>query len=220
MVLSMTQLRTAVLVGVGSYLLYRYYSAQPHQQKEKKNTNGLRLKESLPWLARELPKAFPSASFTAPLSPTPFGGVGCRLHNIDLTANGGALTPSQAAFIVEVLSRFRVLSIAEQDVSPNPGALTLQGFEQFASHFGALVPHPNNLLRGGEQAQGKSSSDARVTALPYERRPAAKVDAWFGKGSGISCLPHASPAVLTVANIGPAHSEHAGLEPGTSTPSP
>jgi alpha-ketoglutarate-dependent taurine dioxygenase len=36
------------------------------------------------------------------------------------------------------------------------------------------------------------------------------VDAWFGKESGISCLHHSSPTVLTVANIGPAHAEHQG----------
>ena len=52
-----------------------------------------------------------------------------------------------------------------------------------------------------------------VEVMPFEDRPAAKVDAfsraWFGP-HGVRCLPHESPAVLVACNIGPAHAEHAG----------
>jgi alpha-ketoglutarate-dependent taurine dioxygenase len=45
--------------------------------------------------------------------------------------------------------------------------------------------------------------------MPYSQRPAAGVDAWFGRDK-FHCLDHDSPAVLTVGNIGNAHAEHAG----------
>lgn len=220
--------RIAAMVGLGSYLLYKLWCAaspapSPTPQQlpytyptdSDTNRNGELLSRSILWLKKELPLAFPSATFTAPLSPgTPFGGFGCKLHGIDLSANNGRLTESQAAFLVEALPRFRVLTIADQNVgdaavatqhsnlSSELEGFTLQHFERFASHFGALVPHPNNLLRGGKQAQGDTSTDAAVTITPYGQRPAAKVDAWFSKEAGIQCLRHTSPAVLTVANIG------------------
>eukprot|EP00729_Bicosta_minor_P015562 gene15562-25784_t len=170
--------RIAAMVGLGSYLLYKVWCAaspapSPTPQQlpytcptdSDTNRNGELLSRSILWLKKELPVAFPSATFTAPLSPgTPFGGFGCKLHGIDLSANNGRLTASQAAFLVEALPRFRVLTIADQNVgdaavatrhsnlSSESEGFTLQHFERFASHFGALVPHPNNLLRGGKQA--------------------------------------------------------------------
>eukprot|EP00037_Helgoeca_nana_P037259 m.15277 g.15277 ORF g.15277 m.15277 type:complete len:420 (+) comp8614_c0_seq2:79-1338(+) len=161
------------------------------------------LTEAIKWLRANLSDAFgPDATFEAPLH----GVMGCRLTNIDLRH---PLTPAQAELLVEALPRFRVLCISGQDVSHGPDGLSLQRVERLANHFGAMLPHPNNFVRGGKPAQGKGDSKGPITVLPYAERPAAKVDAWFGEDR-FRCLEHTSPAVLTVSNIGPAHAEHTG----------
>lgn len=72
-------------------------------------TDGLA--EAVEWLTRELPAAFPGATFDAPLS----GKMGCRLKGIDLRK---PLSPEQAKVLVEVLPRFRVVCIPGQVRTP------------------------------------------------------------------------------------------------------
>ena len=147
------------------------------------------------------------AKFEAPLS-TGGGELGCRLNGIDLRKQ---LTAEQAQFFNDCLPRFRVVCVSNQQISADEDdrPFSLRLLERFANHFGAPVPHPNNFMRGGKPAQGDGSSDGEIVVLPYQKRPAAMVDAFFGPAR-LRCLEHESPAVLTVCNVGPAHAEHEG----------
>ena len=124
--------------------------------------------------------------------PLAESGAGWRLAGVDLRA---PLSPQQVTFLVDALSRARVLSIPGQDL----GSFTLAHLERFANHWGAPVPHPSNFLRGGKPAQQDGSSDGPIEIMPFKQRPAAAVNCVFP--GRLECLPHESPAVLVVANF-------------------
>ena len=111
------------------------------------------------WL-EELTWVFPGASFVAPLGDA---GFGCRIFGVDLSQ---PLTPEQAQLLVEAVPRFRVVCLAGQNISTDgPGGLTLQRVERLASHFGCVMPHPNNFLRGGKPAQADGVSASACCLL-------------------------------------------------------
>ena len=124
--------------------------------------------------------------------PLAASGAGRRFTGIDLCR---PLNPDQVALLLDALSRFRIVSIAGQDLE----AFSLAHFERFANHWGAPVPHPNNFMRGGKPAQQDGDSDGPFELIPFERRTAAAVNAAFP--GQLQCLPHESPAVLVVANF-------------------
>ena len=118
-------------------------------------------------------------------------GGGVRLHGVDLTPR---LSPEQAAFLVGVLDRRRIVCIAGQDLQH----FSLQHFERLANHFGAVTPHPNNFI--GPEAGQWTDDEGSVRVMPLEDRPAAITSRRFpGK---LATLPHTSTAVLTVSNFG------------------
>jgi alpha-ketoglutarate-dependent taurine dioxygenase len=108
--------------------------------------------DAVEWLSDRLTSVFPGASFIAPLGDA---GFGCKICGVDLSL---PLSPDQAALLVEAVPRFRVVCLGGQDITGGPGALTLQRVERLASHFGVVLPHPNNFLRGGKPAQADGVS--------------------------------------------------------------
>ena len=120
--------------------------------------------------------------------PLAASGAGLRLTGVDLHPR---LSPEQADFLLDVLSRFRIVSIAGQDLE----TFSLAHFERFANHWGAPVPHPNNFMRGGKPAQQDGASEGAIEWIPYEKRSVAAVDKTFP--GQLQCLPHEStPRVL------------------------
>ncbi len=124
--------------------------------------------------------------------PLAESGAGLRLTGVDLRPR---LSPQQAGFLLDVLSRFRIVSIAGQDLE----TFSLAHFERFANHWGAPVPHPNNFMRGGKPAQSDGASDGPFELIPFERRAVAAVNSAFP--DQLQCLPHESPTVLVAANF-------------------
>lgn len=124
--------------------------------------------------------------------PLAVSGAGLRLTGVDLCPR---LNPEQVTFLLDALSRFRIVSIAGQDLA----SFSLAHFERFANHWGAPVPHPNNFLRGGKPAQADGASDGPFALIPFARRTAAAVNAAFP--GELQCLPHESPTVLVAANF-------------------
>jgi alpha-ketoglutarate-dependent taurine dioxygenase len=124
--------------------------------------------------------------------PLMASGGGLRLVGVDLRP---ALAPEQAAFLVDALARHRLLCIAGQDVAGR--TFTTRHFERFASHFGAVVPHPNNFRTGGAGEYADAGTGS-VSLLPVaERRgTTARIP------GQIRALAHDSPAVLTLATFG------------------
>ena len=124
--------------------------------------------------------------------PLAASGAGLRLRGVDLCR---PLDPGQVAFLLNALSRFRIVCIAGQNLAD----FSLAHFERFANHWGAPVPHPNNFMRGGKPAQQDGASDGPIELIPFARRTAAAVNAAFP--GQLQCLPHDSPTVLIVANF-------------------
>ncbi|MBT6272753.1 MAG: hypothetical protein HOI95_01310, partial [Chromatiales bacterium] len=93
-------------------------------------------------------------------------GMGVRLSGIDLC---GPLRGEQVSFLFDLLSSFRLLCIAGQDLQ----RFSLDHFECFANYWGAPIPHPSNFLRGGKPAQRDGSSDGPIEFLAYEDRRVA-----------------------------------------------
>lgn len=124
-----------------------------------------------------------------PLAPS---GAVVRFTGIDL---GRPLSEAQVSFLLDALSRFRIVCIAGQDLQ----RFSLAHFERFANHWGAPVPHPSNFLRGGKPAQQDGDSEGPIEMIPYEKRRVAAVDKTFP--GQLQCLPHESPAVLVVTNF-------------------
>ncbi len=129
------------------------------------------------------------AACEAPLAPS---GAGARFTGIDLWAG---LNGEQVEFMLEALSRHRLLSFAGQDLNDD----ALAHFERFANHWGAPIPHPSNFLRGGKPAQQDGASDGAIELIPYEKRRAAVADTTLP--GQLRCLPHQSPAVLVATNL-------------------
>jgi alpha-ketoglutarate-dependent taurine dioxygenase len=150
-------------------------------------TTGITDKEKLDQRLRELFGA--GAASEGPLIAS---GAGWRLTGLDLCRR---LSPEQAGFLLDLLSRYRILSIAGQDLE----SFSLAHFERFANHWGAPVPHPNNFMRGGKPAQSDGDSDGPFELVPFAKRRAAAVNAAFP--GQLQCLPHQSPAVLVAANF-------------------
>ena len=119
-------------------------------------------------------------------------GAGSRLTGVDLCSR---LSADQVTFLLEALSRYRIVSIAEQDLA----RFSLAHFERFANHWGAPVPHPNNFLRGGKPAQSDGASGGPLELIPFEERTASAVNVTFP--GQLQCLPHESPTVRVVANF-------------------
>ena len=113
---------------------------------------GSSISDAVQWLAEALPLVFPGATFEAPLGEA---GLGCRIVGVDLRKE---LTRTQAQLLVTAVPRFRVVCMAGQTISHGPDGVTLQRVERLASHFGCVMPHPNNFLRGGKPAQGDGVS--------------------------------------------------------------
>lgn len=119
-------------------------------------------------------------------------GAVVRLTGIDLC---DPLNEDQVGCLLDALSLFRVVCVAGQDLD----RFSLALFERFANHWGAPVPHPSNLLRGGKPAQRDGDSDGPIEIVPYEKRRVAAVDKTFP--GQLQCLPHESPTVLVVTNF-------------------
>ena len=98
-------------------------------------------------------------------------------------------------FLLDALGQFRIVCIAGQDL----GRFSLAHFERFANHWGALIPHPNNFMRGGKPAQQDGASDGQIEIIPYAQRRVAAADKTFP--GQLQCLPHESPAVLLTSNF-------------------
>jgi len=110
--------------------------------------------------------------------PLAASGAGLRISGVDLCA---PLSPEQVTCLLDALSQYRIVSLPGQDLA----AFSLAGFERFANHWGAPLPHPSN-YKSGE-------------LLPSAQRVTDSVNATFP--DELQCLPHESPAVLVVANI-------------------
>ena len=119
-------------------------------------------------------------------------GLGVRFTGIDLSRQ---LDANQVEFLLDALSQFRFLCIAGQDLT----RFSLAHFERFANHWGALIPHPSNFLRGGKPAQQDGASDGEIELIPYAQRRAAVADTTLP--DQLQCLPHESPAVLLATNL-------------------
>ena len=136
----------------------------------------------------ELRRLFgPSARCDAPLMAT---GGGRRYHGVDLTP---ALSSEQARFVVTALAKHRLVCFANQNLE----AFSLAHFERFASHFGAVIPHPNNYSTGTPGTY--ADPDGSIKLMPVADRLAARVNQTFP--GQLQVLPHSSPAVLTVSNF-------------------
>ena len=120
------------------------------------------------------------------------GGV-LRLVGLDLVP---ALSPEQVEFLLNTLARWRIVSIAGQDLE----RFTMDHYERFANHWGAVVPHPNNFTRGGVGAQGKGDTDGEIEWIPFEERTVSRSNQTFP--GELQCLEHNSPAVLVTSNFG------------------
>jgi alpha-ketoglutarate-dependent taurine dioxygenase len=125
-------------------------------------------------------------------TPLAQSGGGIRLTGIDLCQS---LSEDQSGFLLDALSRFRIVCIAGQDLV----RFSLAHFERFANHWGAPIPHPNNFMRGGKPAQQDGDSDGPIELIPYGKRAMAAVDKTFP--GRLQCLPHESPTVLVVSNF-------------------
>jgi alpha-ketoglutarate-dependent taurine dioxygenase len=149
--------------------------------------------------AVELARLFgPQARAEGPLMAS---GGGLRLTGVDLRP---ALSPEQAAFLVDALAKHRLLCIAGQDVAG--GTFGLKRFERFASHYGAVVPHPNNFRAGGGDYADADTGSVDLLPLAERRGVSARIPGL------LEPLPHDSPAVLTVANFGAASAGRAEQE--------
>lgn len=149
------------------------------------------MNHSLPleWLKVRVRREFGSgATVEGPLAGS---GAGVRLRGVDLAA---PLSPGQVETLLDALAWCRIVTLPGQDLS----RLSLDRFELFANHWGAPVPHPSNFLRGGRPGQSDGDSAGPVEMVPAERRYSSLVSAAF---DGLECMPHASPAVLVVANF-------------------
>ncbi|MAE60859.1 MAG: hypothetical protein CMJ49_05810 [Planctomycetaceae bacterium] len=124
-------------------------------------------------------------------SPLAHSGAGVRFTGIDLCR---PLTEDQVDFLLDALSRFRIVCIAGQDLA----RFSLAHFERFANHWGAPIPHPSNLMRGGKPAQQDGPTDGPIELIPRDKRAAAAVDQVFP--GRLQCMPHDSPTVLVVSN--------------------
>ncbi|MEM7030638.1 MAG: TauD/TfdA family dioxygenase [Chloroflexota bacterium] len=131
----------------------------------------------------------PDAQSEGPLIAS---GAGVRFTGIDLCQ---PLNEAQVTFFLNALSQFRIVCIAGQDLD----RFSLDHFERFANHWGALVPHPNNFMRGGKPAQQDGASDGPIEPIPYEKRRVSTVDETFP--GQVGCLPHESPTVLVTSNF-------------------
>ncbi len=131
--------------------------------------------------------------------PLAMSGMGVRFEGIDLCM---PLSPEQVKFLVDVLSRCRLLCVAGQDLE----RFSLAHFERFANHWGAPIPHPSNFTRGGKPAQQDGATGGAIEFVPYETRKVALADRTLP--GQINCLPHDSPAVLIASNcLGPSNDE-------------
>ena len=113
-------------------------------------------------------------------SPLAQSGAGVRFTGNNLCR---PLSEGQAGFLLDALSRFRIVCIAGQDLA----RFSLAHFERFANHWGAPVPHPSNFTRGGKPAQSDGDSDGPIEWIPFERRRVAAVNAVFP--GQLQCLP-------------------------------
>ncbi|MBT5874620.1 MAG: hypothetical protein HOH43_14470 [Candidatus Latescibacteria bacterium] len=139
---------------------------------------------------QKLQAAFGSAAgFQAHLAAS---GAGIRFTGIDLCR---PLEDAQVSFLLDALSKYRIVCLAGQDLD----RFTLAGFERFANHWGAPIPHPNNFTRGGKPAQQDGASDGPIELIPYAERTAAAVDKTFP--GQLRCLSHESPTVLVTSNF-------------------
>ena len=125
-------------------------------------------------------------------TPLAQSGAGVRLTGIDLCH---PLHANQVEFLLDALANYRLVCIAGQNLD----RFSLAHFERFANHWGALVPHPNNFLRGGKPAQGDGDSEGPIEFLPFKERRVAAANLTFP--SQLQCLPHESPTVLLTSNF-------------------
>lgn len=140
--------------------------------------------------------------------PVAGSSTGVRLTGIDLCQ---PLHEAQVEFLLDVLSRSRIVCIAGQDLA----RFSLAHFERFANHWGAPIPHPSNFMRGGKPAQQDGASDGPFELIPYDKRKAAAADKTLS--GRLRCLPHESPAVLVATNLlGKVDGEGTQLLPGGS----
>lgn len=129
--------------------------------------------------------------------PLAASGAGRRFHGIDLRS---PLSPPQVEFLLDAVAQHRIVCVAGQEVGDvEVGGFGLGHFERLANHFGAPLPHPSNVMRGGVNAIGQGDSSGDVEWIPFEQRRAAGVNATFP--TQLQCLEHNSPAVLVTSNF-------------------
>jgi len=100
--------------------------------------------------------------------PLAESGAGVRFTGIDLRR---PLGEDQVAFLLDALSEFRIVCIAGQHLA----RYSLAHFERFANHWGAVIPHPSNFMRGGKPAQQDGASDGPIKHIPFKERKVAAV---------------------------------------------
>ena len=124
---------TRRLGSIGSHVLGRSSCAK----EAGTVTTAVRTHEELERDVTAVQDVFGPGAWLEPLCVLPNGKVfGVRISGIDVSE---PLTPAQARACVQSFYRHRLLCIADQ----HPERLTVQGFERFANHLGAPVPHPS-----------------------------------------------------------------------------
>ena len=119
--------------------------------------------------------------------PLASSGAGFRITGVDL---GKLLEPNQVDALLDALSHYRIMTLADQDLE----SFSAAHFERFANHWGAPLPHPSNFKRLGNTRYYEPE------LLPPEERPSTRVNAAFP--DQLRCLPGAdSPAVFVVTNV-------------------
>lgn len=136
----------------------------------------------------ELHRLFGTGASLIPL--TSENRMGRRITGIDLS---GRLSAEQAALLVSLLDRHRIVSFAGQDEL----GFTVHDLERLANHFGAVIPHPKNYAN---YQQRRQDADIALELLPVEQRTSTLVDQAFP--GEIECIDGAdSPAVYIVTNL-------------------
>lgn len=135
----------------------------------------------------ELRRLFGAEAYgEGPLAPS---GAGRRYVGIDLCQN---LQPEQVGFLLDALAHHRLVTIAGQDLE----RFSIERYERFANHYGAVVPHSSNCV----DAKSCAAGPGRVTLKPFNDRSVASLNACFP--GQLQVLPHSTPTVLMVANFG------------------
>ena len=129
-----------------------------------------------------------AAYIEGPLAKT---GFGRRFHNVDLSK---PLSAAQAAYVVDALSVFSLISFPKQDLT----RLSLGGYERFANHFGAVQP-----MYAEQETDSNGFRDRDKAPLSVMRKVIENVNSCFpGQVQHLSDRSP-SPAIATITNMRP-----------------